>query len=83
MPAQPPPTDVLKMEAQQVLDELLRRDLIPFKLTAYKVESIELDKYMIYFHDARLPDLMISWLESESFEDTFRAAMLERVSRMS
>jgi hypothetical protein len=74
--------DTLKLEAQQVLDDLDRRHLIRFKLTAFEVESIGLGKYMIYFHDSRLPALLISWVEGQSFKDVFRSAILDHVSRM-
>jgi len=74
--------DSRQSEAQQVLDELDRRHLILFKLSAFKVEWIGLDKYMIYFHDSRLPALMISWVEGQSFRDIFRSAILNRASGM-
>jgi hypothetical protein len=83
MPAESSAADTLKFEAQQVLDDLLRRDLIPFPLTAFKVEWIGLDKYVIYFHDSRLPSIIVSWVQGESFRDEFRAAILDHVSRMS
>jgi hypothetical protein len=82
IPTESSTADTLKLEAQQVLDELDRRHLIRFKLTAFKVESLGLGKYMIYFHDSRLPALMISWAEGQSFRDVFRSAILDRVSRM-
>jgi hypothetical protein len=59
MPTEPS-TDSQKLEAQQVLDRLDERHLIPFKLKAFKVESIGLDKFMVYFHDSRLPAVMLS-----------------------
>jgi hypothetical protein len=70
--------DTLKLKAQKVLDELDTRHLLPFKLTAFRVEWIGLDKYMIYFHDSRLPAIMVCWVESDSFSDVFRSAVLVR-----
>jgi hypothetical protein len=84
MPAEPSTADTLKFEAQEVLDELESQPLIPFKLIALKVEWIGFDNYMIYFDDTRLPSILVSWVEGggASFRDVFRAAILDRVSRM-
>jgi hypothetical protein len=85
MPALPTESSTavkFKSEAQNVLDELHGQQLIPFKLTAFKVESIGRDQYMSYFHDGRLPALMVSWVEGKSFRDVFRAVILDHVSRM-
>lgn len=77
------PSATLKSKAQEVLEELYRRNLIPFKLTAFNVEWVGLDKYTVYFHDTRLHSVTISWVESESFRDAFRSAVLDSVSKMS
>jgi hypothetical protein len=85
MPALPPASstaDALKLEAQQVLDELFRRHLIRFQLTAFKVELTGLNKYMIYFYDSRFDSVMVSWVGGESFSDVFRSAILDHVLRM-
>jgi len=73
----------LKADAQQVLEDLFSKGLIPFALFAGKVESIALDEYIIRFYDSRLYSLDLTWYEGESFKDVFRTAVLERVRRMS
>jgi hypothetical protein len=71
-----------KAEAQQVLDELLSKYLIPFKLSAYKMTAIGGGEYIVYFHDSRLPGVDFSWTEGECFKDIFRTAILARVKRL-
>ncbi len=77
--------DDLKAEAQQVLDQLFGEQLLPFKLFARRVESIGLEEYIVRFHDSPLQSIDVSWCQSEgeSFKDVFRAAVLERLGRMS
>jgi len=74
--------DELKLEAQSVLDDLWTRKLIPFQLTAHKVESLGLDEYAIRFYDSRLHSVDVSWEKQESFKDAVRAAVLARVGRL-
>jgi hypothetical protein len=73
----------LRLEAQQTLDDLLNEGLIPFELTARKIESDYSGQYVIRFHDSRLFSITVAWEEGQSFRDTFRAAVLSRVKRMS
>ena len=75
-------TDTLKMQAQQVLNELDRKDLLPFTLTAMAVESLRPNNYTIYFYDSRLPSVSVSWVEGQSFKDLFRVVIQNRVSEM-
>lgn len=75
--------DDLKTEAQSVLDDLWATQLIPFKLTAHKVESLGADEYIIRFHDSRLRSVDVSWVNQDSFKDVVRAAVLTRVVRIS
>jgi hypothetical protein len=75
--------DDLKTEAQSVLDDLWATQLIPFELTAHKVESLGADEYIIRFHDSRLRSVDVSWKNQDSFKDVVRAAVLNRVARMS
>ena len=70
-------------EAQQALDELFIEHLIPFKLSAHKLESIGSEEYIVRFHDSRLRSVDISWLQGQCFKDVFRTAVLERVNRLS
>ena len=72
-----------KVEAQEALDELFSEHLLPFKLSARNVESIGHEEYIVRFHDSRLSSVDISWPQGLRFKDVFRAAILERVNRMS
>ena len=75
-------TELIKGEAQEVLDELLAESLIPFKLQAREVYVIGAEELIIRFHDSRLRSIDISRKQGESFKTVFRAAMLERVARL-
>ena len=68
-----------KYEAQQALDELFSERLLPFKLSAHKVEAIGLQEYIIHFHNGRLNSVIVSWYPGLSFKDVCRTAVLERV----
>jgi len=72
----------LKAGAQEVLDELFRIKLLPFKLTAHRIDSVGLEEYIVRFNDNRLRSVDVSWQEEEKFKDVFRAAILERIKRM-
>ena len=71
-----------RAEAQQILDELFSERLLPFKLSAHRVESIGCEEYIVRFHDSRLPSLDVSWGVGQCFKDVFRTAVLERVARL-
>jgi hypothetical protein len=73
----------LKIEAQGVLDELFNEEVMSFKLTAAKIESDGVEQYIVRFHDSRLHSVDVFWPAGELFKDRFRAAMLDRVSRIS
>ncbi|HSS21765.1 MAG TPA: hypothetical protein VLL54_16955 [Pyrinomonadaceae bacterium] len=77
-----PDIEKMKLEAQQVLDELFAGSLIPFKLQAREVKPIGMGEHIIRFHDSRLRSLDVSWTNGESFKTVFRAAILERVARL-
>ncbi len=70
-------------QAQQVLDRLLKDQLIPFRLKAEKVECVGPDEYIVRFYDSRLRSVDVSWQKDQSFEDVFRVAVLDRVKRLS
>jgi hypothetical protein len=72
-----------KVEAQQALNELFSEHLLPFELTAHKLESIGSGEYIVRFHDSRLSSIDVSWVQGQSFKDVFRTAVLARVERMS
>jgi len=73
----------LRTEAQTVLDELWAAELIPFELTALKVESIGAEEYIIRFRSSRLRSVDVSWKNSDSFKDAVRIAVSARMARMS
>ena len=70
-------------EAQWALDELWKENLIPFELTAWEVDFVGLEEYIVRFNDARLFAVDVSRQEGESFKNVFRLAILNRVSRLS
>jgi ribulose bisphosphate carboxylase small subunit len=73
--------DQYKAEAQQVLDDLLRESLIPFALRV----GLMLDQgfqYRVDFYDSRMRFVEFSWAEGQSFKDVFRAAVLDRVDKI-
>jgi hypothetical protein len=72
-----------RAEAQQVLDDLFREHLLPFKLSAERMESTGPETYRVRFYDSRLRSVNVSWREGQPFKDVFRAAVLERVKRLS
>lgn len=71
-----------KTEAQQALDELFSEHLLPFELSAHRVEAIGGEEYIVRFNDSRLPAVDLSWCQGECFKDVFRVAVLERVKRL-
>ena len=52
--------EVLRLEAQQTLDDLLKDELIPFELTARKIESDDSRQYVIRFYDSRLFSITVA-----------------------
>lgn len=72
-----------KAEAQQAFDELFSEHIIPFKLSAQVIESIGGEEYVVRFHDSRLRSVEVLWRPGRSFKEVFRAAVLERVKRLS
>jgi hypothetical protein len=70
-------------QVQQVLDELLSEKLIPFALIAYGVNTNGQGEYVVPFKDSRIHSCRFFWKEGENFKEVVRAAVLERVNRMS
>ena len=68
--------------AQQALDELFAEGRLPFKLTAYGIETLGYDEYIVRFHDSRMPSVDITRHEGQSFKKLVRMAVLDRVSRL-
>ena len=75
------PLDV-EAEAQQVLDELWSEKLIPFALNIGKITRASLE-YTIHFHDSRIPTASVPVIAGHSFKELVRAAVLDRVAKMS
>jgi hypothetical protein len=78
-----PEIEGMRLGAQQALVELFSKRLIPFKLSAHLVESIGHGEYIVRFHDSRLHSVDVSWRAGQSFKALVRAAVLDRVSRIS
>ena len=78
----PTTNELLRLEAQQTLDELFAENLIPFRLSARVLESIGMDEYIVRFYDSRLRSVDVSWQPGQPFKTVFRAAILARVGRL-
>ncbi len=76
-------TDTLKLEAQSALDELMREHRLPFKLTAQELVSKGSSQYTLRFFDSRLHSITVTWETGLSFKEVVRAAVLDRISRLS
>ena len=72
-----------QVEAQKVLDSLLEEGLLPFKLTVGSLLDQGSSQYRVHFYDSRIRSVKFSWQENESFSEVFRAAVLDRVEKMS
>lgn len=72
-----------RAEAQQTLDELFNERLLPFELAADRLDSIGGEEYIVRFRDHRLRSIDVSWIQGQPFKDVFRAAIVERLRRMS
>jgi hypothetical protein len=75
--------DPLKLEAQQALNELWKEQLVPFKLTIGKIIAENSSEYTLHFFDSRLRSVSVPWQAGQSFKDQVRAAVKERVARLS
>ena len=76
-------TQTIKLRVQETLDELFSEHLIPFELTAYKVNADGTGEYVVPFYDSRINSMEFSWKDGGSFKEIVRAAVLDRVRRMS
>jgi hypothetical protein len=72
-----------KLEAQGVLNALLKEGLIPFELNVGALTRQGSSSYMIRFFDSRIRSVEFYCADAQSFKDTFRTAVLERVARIS
>jgi hypothetical protein len=76
-------TKNIKLRVQETLDELFSERLIPFALTAHKVNADGPGEYVVPFYDSRIHSFSFSWSADGSFKEIVRAAVLDRVNRMS
>jgi hypothetical protein len=75
-------TDNMILSVQETLDELFVEHKIPFELTAYKVNAEGADEFSVPFYDSRIHSMTFSWKGGGPFRDVVRAAVLDRVKRM-
>jgi hypothetical protein len=70
----------LRLQAQAAVEELFAEKLIPFKLTAHKLETTSIpEEYRIDFSDPHLAALFILWRRRYlSFKELVRAAVLRQ-----
>ena len=72
-----------KVEAQEALDELFSEQILPFELSARQLETTGVRECQVRFYDSRLHSVDVSWLKGHRFKEAFRAAVLERVKKLS
>ena len=72
-----------RAEIQPVLDELLRKGMIPFALTSYRVQANGLGEFLVAFNDSRIHSCRFSCKEGGDFKEAFRSAVIARVNRRS
>ena len=76
----------VELQAQQALDELWSKRLIPFKLIIGKITkepSAEPINYVIHFCDSRIPTASVPFTEGDAFRHLLQAAVLALVAKMS
>ena len=72
----------MKFEVQETLDELFGEHLIPFELTAHKVNADRPGEYEVPFYDSRIHSMRFSWTEGGSpLKEIVRTAVLDRAKR--
>jgi hypothetical protein len=72
----------LEAQAQEVLDELWGKHLIPFKLNVGKLSGAS-DLYTIHFHDSRIFTAHVPLNQGQSWKVMVRSAVLARVAKLS
>jgi hypothetical protein len=68
---------------QEVLNQLWEKQELPFKLRLGSLLNQGQSNYRVHFYDSRMRSVEFSCQPGESFQEVFRAAVLERVSRLS
>ncbi len=71
----------IKSEVQQALDELWNEKLLPFAMTVGKITK-ENDGYTLHFHYSLICTACVPLIEGLSVRDMVRAAVLDRVAKM-
>ncbi len=74
--------DKRKAEAQQVLDDLWSKEMIPFALSIGQITGAS-DECTLHFFDSRISTAYVAFVKGQSFGDGVRAAVLDRVAKMS
>jgi hypothetical protein len=69
-------------QAQQVLDELLSENAIPFALSVGKITKAS-GAYTIHFYDSRIHSATVPHTKGDSFADEVRRAVLARTAKLS
>jgi hypothetical protein len=69
-------------EAQRVLDDLWAEKLLPFELRVGNLIKVP-EGYQIQFYDSRISTATVPILPGQAFKDAVRAAVLDRVHKMS
>ena len=72
-----------KLEAQSVLNALLKEGLIPFELNVGALTRQGSSNYVIRFFDSRIRSVAFYCADAQLFKGTLRTAVLERVAKMS
>jgi len=72
----------MKSRIQATLNHLLTQGLIPFELTAHRVDAEGCNEYVINFYDSRIRSCNFLWNGGDDFEEVVRVGVLERVKRM-
>ena len=71
-----------KAEAQEVLDDLWSKKLIPFALSVGLITKTD-DEYTIYFYDSRISKMSVTCAQGQPCGDTVRCVVLDQVAKMS
>ena len=72
----------MKVVAQEVLDELFTDKVLTYQLVAREISSSG-ERYIVRFHDSRLPSVNVICKERQDFKSNFRTAVLEGVKGQS
>jgi len=72
----------LKVEVQEVLNEMWAEKLIPFPLNAGMITE-GIGEYTIHFYDSRIYFAHVALTPDIPFRDAVRTAILERVRKVS